>query len=92
MQRTANGLHTASRRGDHDRRAARLSLPHYPRFLITARQGTETPEDYAATCLQGQSGAGGRNRTVDLLFTRQLLCHLSYAGAVQVYPDGTRLQ
>jgi hypothetical protein len=26
------------------------------------------------------SGAGGRNRTVDLLFTRQLLCQLSYAG------------
>ena len=28
----------------------------------------------------GHRGAGGRNRTVDLLFTRQLLCQLSYAG------------
>ena len=28
----------------------------------------------------GRSGAGGGNRTLDLLFTRQLLCQLSYAG------------
>ena len=28
----------------------------------------------------GVRGAGGRTRTDDLLFTRQLLCHLSYAG------------
>ena len=28
------------------------------------------------------AGAGDRNRTRNLLFTKQLLCQLSYAGAV----------
>ena len=40
-------------------------------------------------------GAGGRNRTDDLLLTGQLLCHLSYAGmmeaAVGLEPTTARL-
>lgn len=36
------------------------------------------------------SGAGERNRTVDLLLTRQSLCQLSYAGPQVVYRPGGR--
>jgi hypothetical protein len=35
-----------------------------------------------------QVGAGDRNRTRNLLFTKQLLCRLSYAGAGKRVPKG----
>jgi hypothetical protein len=42
---------------------------------VTPRE-TESHDEFLA------NGAGDRNRTRNLLFTKQLLCQLSYAGVV----------
>ena len=40
-------------------------------------------ESYIVTIVETCSGAGDGNRTHDLLFTKQLLCQLSYSGALR---------
>jgi hypothetical protein len=45
------------------------------RSAVGDRVGVKPPD------LRSRTGAGDRNRTRNLLFTKQLLCQLSYAGA-----------